>query len=491
MFAGTIFSFANEIKKMGKLYSVLEASTQLKVSEQYVRRLLTSNKLKGQMVGKTWVIPHENLLTYKKTYRMGIKDQISKINSDKENGLRVLSFFSGAMGLDIGLHKAGLNTLLACEIDKSSRKTIVSNNPNIGLIGDIRDYSIPEILEYANIESGNEVDIIVGGPPCQAFSTAGKRKGFEDERGNVFLKFIEVIEVIKPKYAVIENVRGLFSSIYSIDLPEADKDLLPENIQSLKGSTMYYIFKRLERAGYKVSFNLYNSANYGTPQVRERVIIICTLGETKVPYLTPTNSKNEDFKLPKWKVLRDAISDLPEIPKDFIKLPEKRLKYYKHLKAGQNWRNLPEELQKEAMGKSYYLGGGKTGFFRRLAWDKPSPTIVTNPAMPATDLTHPEEDRPLSVQEYKRIQEFPDNWDLCGSVVQQYKQIGNAVPVSVGEAIGREILNHSLNKKPSEFLGFLYSRYKATSDIEFIDKLEKLAKKEDAKKDKPQLAFKF
>lgn len=477
---------------MSKLYSVLEVSNHLKVSEQYVRRLLKSNKLKGQMVGKTWIIPHKDLLTYKKTYRMGeVKDQISNIKSDEINGLKVLSFFSGAMGLDIGLHKAGLNTLLACEIDKSSRKTIVSNNPNIGLIGDIRDYSISEILEYANVKSKNEVDIIVGGPPCQAFSTAGKRKGFEDERGNVFLKFIEVIEAIKPKYAVIENVRGLLSSIYSIDLPETDKELLPENIQLLKGSTMYYVLKRLERAGYKVSFNLYNSANYGTPQTRERVIIICSLGKTKVPYLTPTNSKNGEFNLLKWNVLKDAISDLPEMPKDFIKLPERRLKYYKYLKAGQNWRDLPEELQKEAMGKSYHLGGGKTGFFRRLAWDKPSPTIVTNPAMPATDLTHPEEDRPLSVQEYKRIQEFPDSWDLCGSVVQRYKQIGNAVPVSVGAAIGKEILNHLSGIKPKEFLGFSYSRYKATSDIEFINKLEKTAQEQAIKKEKSQLALKF
>ena len=476
---------------MGKLHSVVEVSNQLKVSEQYVRRLLTSNKLNGQMVGKTWVISHESLLTYKNTYRLGVKDQVSKINSDKKNGLRVLSFFSGAMGLDIGLHKAGLNTLLACEIDKSSRKTIVSNNPNIGLIGDIRDYTISEILEYSNVSSKEDVDVIVGGPPCQAFSTAGKRKGFEDERGNVFLKFIEVIEAIKPKYAVIENVRGLLYSTYSIDLPESDREILPENIQPLKGSTMYYILKRLERAGYKVSFNLYNSANYGTPQIRERVIIICSLAETKVPYLTPTNSKDGDFELPKWNVLKDAISDLPQTPKDYIKLPERRLKYYKYLKAGQNWRNLPEELQEEAMGKSYHLVGGKTGFFRRLAWDKPSPTIVTNPAMPATDLTHPIEDRPLSVQEYKRLQEFPDDWELCGSVVQRYKQIGNAVPVSVGKAIGKEILRHLSGEKTKELVGFRYSRYKDTSDTEFVAKLEKIAKNQDPPKEKPQLVFNF
>ena len=144
--------------------------------------------------------------------------------------------------------------------------------------------------------------------------------------------------------------------------------------------------------------------------------------------------------------------------KDFIKFPEKRLKYYRLLKEGQNWRNLSEALQKEAMGKSYFLGGGKTGFYRRLAWNAPSPTLVTHPAMPATDLGHPEEDRPLSIQEYKRIQEFPDTWEIKGNLINQYKQIGNAVPVSVGKAIGKTILKHFVEDEFKKYDGFKYSR---------------------------------
>src|SRR5690554_3256538 len=194
-----------------------------------------------------------------------MQDQISKISSEK-NSFNVLSFFSGAMGLDIGLHKAGFETLLACEIDKSSRQTILANNPNIGLIGDIRAYDTSEILEYAGLKSREEVDLIVGGPPCQAFSSAGKRMGLADDRGNVFLKFIEVIENIKPKYAVIENVRGLLSAAYSIDLKEEEVSFLPPEIKEIKGATMYYIYNRLRASGYQLSFNLYNSANYGTPQ---------------------------------------------------------------------------------------------------------------------------------------------------------------------------------------------------------------------------------
>ena len=129
---------------------------------------------------------------------------------------------------------------------------------------------------------------------------------------------------------------------------------------------------------------------------------------------------------------RDAVAGLDPARCDHIDFSEKRLKYIKMLKPGENWRNLPKELQPEAMGNSYHLGGGKTGFYRRLDWDSPSPTVVTHPAMPATELAHPTENRPLSIQEYKRIQEFPDDWVIEGSLLDKYKQIGNAVPVGLG-----------------------------------------------------------
>mgnify|MGYP006077778423 FL=1 len=406
-----------------------------------------------------------------------VEDRKSRVKNSNIKDLKLLSFFSGAMGLDIGLHKVGFKTLLACEIDKSSRETIVANNPTIGLIGDIRNYSTEDIFEYAGLETSEEVDLIVGGPPCQAFSSAGKRMGLADDRGNVFLKFIEVIENIKPKFAVIENVRGLLSATYSIDLKEEEEIFLPPELKELKGATMYYVYNRLRDAGYEISFNLYNSANYGTPQSRERVIIVCSRVNDYVPYLKPTHSKGGEFGLKKWKVLKTALKGLNVDNNEFIKFPEKRLKYYRLLKAGENWRNLTEELQKEALGKSYYLGGGKTGFFRRLSWDKPSPTLVTHPAMPATDLGHPEEDRPLSVLEYKRIQEFPDKWKIKGSLINRYKQIGNAVPVSVGKAIGQLIISLSKNEKIENISNFKYSRYLNTSNESFITDFEKRAKK--------------
>ena len=387
----------------------------------------------------------------------------------KKKNFNVLSFFSGAMGLDLGLHKAGFETRLACEIDLASRQTIIANYPDIGLIGDIRTYSTKQILDFAGLNSKDEVDLIVGGPPCQAFSSAGKRMGLADDRGNVFLKFIEVIENINPKFAVIENVRGLLSASYDIDLIPEEEVFLPNELKALKGATMYYVYNRLRAAGYNISFNLYNSANFGTPQIRERVIILCSRVNDKVPYLIPTHSQNGEFGLPKWRTLKQAIGDLNETNIEYIKFPEKRLRYYKMLSSGQNWRDLSEQMQKEALGKAYYLGGGKTGFLRRLNWDKPSPTLVTHPAMPATDLGHPQEDRPLSVQEYKRIQEFPDSWEIKGSLINKYKQIGNAVPVSVGEAIGRLILELEKGRISHGLPNFKYSRYLKTSDQEFIN----------------------
>lgn len=401
-----------------------------------------------QFAAKKWIVP----------------DRASRMANDKKF-LNCLSFFSGAMGLDIGLHHAGLNILLACELDKFCRSTISANCPDIGLIGDICAYTPQEILRFAGLRAG-EVDVIVGGPPCQAFSTAGKRKGFEDVRGNVFLRFIDMALALQPKYLVIENVRGLLSAPLRHRPHEQrskDAPLLPDE---QAGGALRHIVSRLELAGYGVSFNLYNAANFGVPQSRERVIMLCHRGGDRLPYLVPTHAQSGQFGLPHWRTVRDAIGALDDAD-DHIDFPETRLKYYRMLKAGEYWRHLPTHLQQEALGASYFAGGGKTGFLRRLSWDKPSCTLVTHPAMPATDICHPEADRPLSVSEYKRIQQFPDDWKLAGSLIDQYRQLGNAVPVGLGEAVGRAILAHAQNHICEPPLGFAFSRYKKTDDRAF------------------------
>jgi len=384
--------------------------------------------------------------------------------------IRALSFFSGAMGLDIGLEKAGIDVILACESEKFIRETIKLNRPKIKVLEDINNYSAKEIRKEAGLKSKEKIDLIVGGPPCQAFSTAGKRLSINENRGIVFIKYLELIKELNPTYFVIENVRGLLS----VPLKHVPHDKRKGKLKTKeeKGGTLNYILNYLNNIGYKVSFNLYNSANFGSPQIRERVIIIGNKKE-KLPYLTPTHSQYGEFGLKPWKTFKAAVKGLNNINHDYVKFPESRLKYYKKLKEGQNWRNLPLKLQKEALGNSYYLGGGKTGFLRRLGWNKPSPTLVTDPMMPATDLAHPVENRPLSIQEYKRIQEFPDDWKLAGSIRNQYKQIGNAVPVSLGKAIGKLIVNHILKKKIKIINNFKYSRYLYTSELNWNNSFSK------------------
>jgi DNA (cytosine-5)-methyltransferase 1 len=385
--------------------------------------------------------------------------------------LRSLSFFSGCLGLDLGLEESGIKTILASEVDKSCIKTIKTNRPDLPVVGDILNYSQEEIRKASGLGKKERPTLVVGGPPCQAFSTAGKRQAFNDPRGNVFLRYVELIRELQPDYAVIENVRGLLSaSLRHRPISERGKSSEPLMPEELPGSALDLVLKMLDSYGYSVSFNLYNSANYGVPQIRERVILVAGLTGKKLPYLNPTHSDDARFGLPKWVTFREAIKGLREKDMTGIQFSSERLKYFEMLGPGQYWKDLPSiELQKEALGNSYYSGGGKTGFLRRLAWNRPSPTLVTHPSMPATELGHPTKNRPLSVEEYKRIQQFPDEWRIEGSVINQYKQIGNAVPFGLGLALGNLIVRDASGKKPIHPpIGFQFSRYRNTDDRSWI-----------------------
>ena len=462
---------------MGTNISIKNASLQLAISEQQVRTLCRKGKVTAEKIGNTWIIDRDSLNKYGLLSSRRVADNHAVYNiNNKDKRPIALSFFSGAMGLDIGIEKAGFNVRLACEVDKFCRQTIALNKPNTALLGDINDYEPDDILKAAKLSKDDDIDLIIGGPPCQAFSTAGKRKGFNDDRGNVFIKYLDIALSLRPKYIVIENVRGLLSCPLKHRPHDQRGEGYPDiSEDELKGGALNFIISKLKINGYAYSFNLYNSANFGTPQIRERVIIICSRDGKTPPFLVPTNSEDGKYGLPKWNILKSCIQNIDK--HDHLNFPEKRLKYYRMLKPGQNWRCLPEDLQKEAMGKSYYSGGGKTGFFRRLAWDKPSPTLVTHPAMPATDLAHPEEDRPLSIQEYKKIQEFPENWELAGPLIQQYKQVGNAVPVSLGLAVGKLIINLINGSEIIQFDDFKFSRYQNTSHLDwerkFLSQIEK------------------
>lgn len=452
---------------MSTQISVKDAAIKLKISPQRVRTLCRESVIKSEKIGNTWILNIHSVDQYsKRDASIELNNHLKMNGSKAVKGPIALSFFSGAMGLDLGLEKAGFNIRLACEVDKYSRQTIALNRPMTVLLEDINKYSAKDILTSAGLEPKTEIDLIAGGPPCQAFSTAGNRKGFNDERGNVFLKYLDLAIELNPKYIVLENVRGLLSCPMDHRPHDQRGKGYPDLAEDeLKGGALNFVLNRLRKSGYGYSFNLYNSANFGSPQIRERVILICSRDGKTPPFLTPTHSQEGEFGLPKWNNLRSCIDDIST--HDHLNFPEKRLKYYRKLLPGQNWKNLQIEDQKDAMGKSFYSGGGKTGFFRRLAWDKPSPTLVTHPAMPATDLAHPEENRPLSVQEYKRIQEFPDTWDISGPLIQKYKQIGNAVPNSLGYAVGKLVQILLKGNEPQLYTGFSYSRYKNTSNVDW------------------------
>lgn len=380
-----------------------------------------------------------------------------------------LSFFSGALGLDLGLEDAGMHCLAVNEFDATACKTIKMNKPDLKVYdGDIRELSAKSLIKDLKIKKG-ELFAIVGGPPCQAFSTMGKRLGLSDERGNVFLHFIDIIKGLQPKYVVIENVRGLLSCPMNAIEECDEKFILGSNFLEQKGSALYVIIKKLQEAGYSVSFQLYDASYFGVPQKRERVVMLCSRSKEEIPYLIPSHGNNKK----KMVTVRESLKNIKA--KEWINFNAKRLKFLKKLTSGQNWKNLSIEDQKEAMGNSYYSGGGKTGFFRRLNWDKQSPTLVTSPIMPATCLAHPSEDRPLSVEEYAAIQTFPKDYQFAGKTLDKYRQIGNAVPCLLGKAIGTHLINFH-NKKLIEQNANITSRYNDTDHkswlADFIKSIE-------------------
>lgn len=447
---------------MSNLLTKAEAAQRLGVSSTTVTRLINTNKVESLQVGRRDVITTEAIDRYLHRSNL-IPAPVDRVrNSTEIPKPLALSFFSGAGGLDLGLEKAGIEHVFFCENNREARMTLTKNWPNAALAGDIMELDAEKVREIAQIGDA-DVDIMAGGPPCQAFSTAGARRAFDDPRGNVFLKFLDIFEDIRPRYLVVENVRGLLSTPFPTH-PNGDP---------VKGGALSLILDKIRRAGYNTSFNLYNSANFGAAQVRERVIIIAKRDGEKLPWLTPSHSDRKEWTakgMRPWRTFKDAVDTIPSKEHHFVQFPDKRLFFFRQLKEGQNWTALPTEQQRQAMGKAYGLSGGRTGFYRRIRFDRPAPTLVTSPTMPATDLCHPVELRPLSIEEYKAVQGFPDDWWVAGDYKEIYRQLGNAVPVQLGEAIGKHILADIAGEISLEdYSNFPFSRYKATNDRDWID----------------------
>lgn len=349
----------------------------------------------------------------------------------------VISLFSGAMGLDLGLEAAGLDVRVSQDFDPWCIKTM-SDNERTHIPGDIRqvlddDPTCKTILKKAGLKKG-EAFAVVGGPPCQAYSTAGKRQAIDDPRGSLFMQFAHVVEKTQPRYFVMENVKGLLSACVK-HRPLNARAGKP-SAEEMPGSVFAIVLQTLHSLGYTTQYAVLDAVHYGVPQFRERLIIIGSRDGEDILMPQATHfprHQDDDYR---WRTLRDAIGDLKGPNGACGAFSEERLKFLRQIPEGGNWRSLSIEHQRQAMGGAFESGGGKMGFYRRLLWDEPSPTLVTSPVQKSTMLCHPTEDRPLSVREYARIQQFPDAWSINGSAQHAYRQIGNAVPVGLGRAIG-------------------------------------------------------
>lgn len=323
--------------------------------------------------------------------------------------VKSLSVFSGCLGLDLGLERAGIEAVAYVDFDKACQDTIRANCPGKKIFGNIFDN---DVLLFAKNAA---VDVIAGGPPCQSFSTIGRRCFLDDDRGKAMLAFVRLIEGVRPKYFVLENVRGIISA------GVGDKSVVRQ------------LEVRFQQAGYSTIWDMVDAADFGVPQHRKRFIMLgCLKGE--VSHLV---GKIEHIANP--VTLRDVISDLENCPGECLEFSDKMRRIMDLVPEGGCWKSLPARIQKKAMGNATLSSGGLTAFYRRLSYDKPSPTLLTTPTQRATTLCHPKRTRPLSVSEYKRLQCFSDSWEVCGSTGDKYRQLGNAVPVLLGMAIGKAI----------------------------------------------------
>lgn len=372
------------------------------------------------------------------------------------------------MGLDIGLHNGGdFELLAAVEKVPAFCKSILANR-EVGTVidqslwvyeGDISELDPHEVMKDLGVEPG-EIDLIVGGPPCQAFSTSGRRASLQDARGTMLWEFLRFIDAFRPRMFLMENVRGLMSAAIKhrpiADRPE--KGGQPLTADELPGSVVELFMKDLH-GDYRLDIFEVNSVNYGAPQIRERVLFVGNREGLKIDFPDPTHVSPEevarmseitagDAPTPSkpWKTLGDAISGLIDPEPVLLDFSARKKEFLNMIPPGSNWRSLPPAVAEESMGRAYFAKGGRSGWWRRLTLDLPSPTIVTMPNHASTALCHPTETRALTLRECARVQEFPDEWVFAGKNSEQYAQVGNAVPVRLGQVAG-EVISQALDKQ--------------------------------------------
>ena len=351
--------------------------------------------------------------------------------------LTAVSLFTGAMGLDLGFHMNGFDICVAIDNNAAVCDTIRANRPLLPLIQrDIREVSSHAILKKANLRKG-ETTVVIGGPPCQPFSTAGRRLSLSDGRGALVFEFIRVVRGVNPMFFVFENVPGLRSAtlkhISFYERAEKKQHEIPK--ESRLGQAFTVLLRKFRLTRYTLTVEVLDAADYGAPQKRRRLFI---MGARDDQLLEIRERKRG------CTTLRQALKGLNELSPEFLPFPPWG-KYLKYVPPGGDWRDLPPKIQEEAMGRAFYSQGGRTGFFRRLHWDRPVPTLVSSPIRKATCLAHPDEIRPLSVKEYSAIQGFPKRWKFKGSTKEKYQMIGNAVPLHLSSIVGRTIKSAAVN----------------------------------------------
>lgn len=348
---------------------------------------------------------------------------------------KVIDLFAGVGGMSLGFKLAGFDIVLANEIDESIANSYKYNHPETEVIvKDIAKISNKDIfLKYKT-----NIDVVIGGPPCQGFSQKGQRKSINDNRNYLFQQFVEVVKYVQPKYFVMENVPNLLT---------AEKGYFKEEIISL-----------FESIGYKLSTSILNASDFGVPQNRRRAIII---GKAREAPLIELKKIHEKVTI--W----DAISDLCYLEsgegmesatykfpfktsyQKLMRLDSDKLFNHKATKhsnlALERLRMIPPNKGRESLPDEHLTKSIYSGTWSRMKKDEQSVTITTRFDTPSSGkFTHPYLDRAITVREAARIQSFPDTFRFIGTKSSQMKQVGNAVPPllanNIALAIKKDIL---------------------------------------------------
>lgn len=363
---------------------------------------------------------------------------------------KLISLFSGGGGLDLGLEAAGFDTVFATDIDDHSCKTLEAGKVKAEKLGkaflrhatvkkaDVLQLQSEELLKLAGVKPG-EVDLLAGGPPCQAFSVFGKRKGVDDPRGRLFHEYLRILADVRPKAFVFENVFGLLT-IHG-------------------GQTFKELCDLLSSPGPDVNYTLsvfrLNAADFGVPQFRDRVFIIGSIAGKKIKEIKPICSKSAlDDKQLKHRTVADAFRGLPPLGKKL---------------ANHTSRDHSERIVERYQNLRFGERDSKTRI-NKLDPSRPSfAIIVGSDKGGGKGHVHPFEPREVSPRESARIQTFPDWWDFSGTSRHPIRQVGNAVPPLMAAMIGREILStfFSTKRKPlSEILDLLDQKHLFKEDID-------------------------